>query len=140
MSEDELKPEVKSDKPKQEVKADNPLLEAKTDKSKAEVKAVEPKVTAKTDEPKADTKVPAPKPNIRNSIIFALAIIGILAGLIGAYIFSIQRKAQPPVFSPVTNPYSSGIYANGMIESYMTSGENINIFTEVSGPIVKVLV
>ena len=140
MSEDELKPEVKSDKPKQEVKADNPLLEAKTDKPKAEVKAVEPKVTAKTDEPKADTKALAPKPNIRNSIIFALAIIGILAGLIGAYIFSIQRKAQPPVFTPVTNPYSSGIYANGMIESYMSSGENINIFPEVSGPIVKVLV
>jgi len=69
-----------------------------------------------------------------------LSIIGILAGLIGAYLFGIQRKAQPPVFQPVSNPYLSGIYANGIIESYQTSGENINIFPEVSGPLVKVLV
>jgi HlyD family secretion protein len=77
---------------------------------------------------------------MRNKIIFALAITGILAGLAGAYLFGIERKAQPPVFKPVSNPYESGIYANGIIESEQTSGANINIFPEVSGPIVKVLV
>ena len=51
-----------------------------------------------------------------------------------------ERKAQPPVFQPVSNPYVSAIYANGMIESDLPSGENINIFPEVSGPITKVLV
>jgi HlyD family secretion protein len=51
-----------------------------------------------------------------------------------------QRKAQPPVFQPVSNPYASAIYANGMIESDQSSGENINIFPEVSGPIIKVFV
>ena len=51
-----------------------------------------------------------------------------------------ERKAQPPVFKPVSNPYDSAIYANGIIESDQSSGENINIFPEVSGPITKVLV
>jgi len=109
-----------------------------TDEPKPEVKAVDPKLEAKKDDPKSEIKTSAVKPDGRNNIIFALSIIGILAGLIGAYIFGIQRKAQPPVFKPVTNPYSSGIYANGMIESYQPSGENINIFPEVYGPIVKV--
>jgi HlyD family secretion protein len=43
------------------------------------------------------------------------------------------------VFKPVSNPYDSAIYANGIIESDQSSGENINIFPEVSGPITKVL-
>ncbi len=51
-----------------------------------------------------------------------------------------ERKAQPPVFKPVSNPYESAIYANGMIESEQPSGANINIFPEVSGPITQVLV
>ena len=104
------------------------------------MKEDEPKHEAKVIDPKPETKAPTPKPDVRNAIIFSLSIIGILAGLIGAYLFGIQRKAQPPVFQPVSNPYLSGIYANGIIESYQTSGENINIFPEVSGPLVKVLV
>jgi len=77
---------------------------------------------------------------MRNKIIFVLSIIGILAGLVGAYIMGMERKAQPPVFKPVSNPYESAIYANGIIESDQASGENINIYPEVSGPITKVLV
>jgi HlyD family secretion protein len=119
------------DESKPEVKAADAKLEAKKD---------EPKLEAKADEPKSETKTSKSKPDVRNTLIFTLSIIGVLAGLIGAYIFGIQRKAQPPVFTPVTNPYSSGIYANGIVESYQPSGENINIFPEVSGPIVKVLV
>jgi len=149
MSVDEPKPEEKTDESKLlEVKVDGPKVEtkapvlkpeAKTDESKPEVKAVEPKSDAKINPPKEQTNASKPKPDVRNTIIFILAIIGILAGLIGAYIFGIQRKAQPPVFTPVSNPYTSGIYANGMVESYQPSGENINIFPEVSGPITKVL-
>ena len=44
------------------------------------------------------------------------------------------------MFTPVSNPYVSGIYANGIVESYQPSGENINIYPEVAGPITKVLV
>jgi HlyD family secretion protein len=74
-----------------------------------------------------------------NKMIFTVAVLGILAGLVAAYIFGMVRKAQPPVFKPVSNPYESAIYANGMIESDQPSGANLNIFPEVSGPITQVL-
>jgi HlyD family secretion protein len=77
---------------------------------------------------------------MRNKIIFALSIAGILAGLVGAFVFGIERKAQPPVFHPASSPYESAIYANGIIESEQPSGANINIYPEVAGPITKVLV
>ena len=77
---------------------------------------------------------------MKTKIIFGLSILGVLAGLVAAYLFGLERKAQPPVFTPVSNPYASAIYANGMVESDQTSGEGINIFPEVSGPITKVLV
>jgi HlyD family secretion protein len=77
---------------------------------------------------------------MRNKIIFALSIIGIVAGLVAAYIFGIERKPQPPVFKPASSPYESAIYANGIIESEQPSGANINIYPEVSGPITRVLV
>jgi HlyD family secretion protein len=44
------------------------------------------------------------------------------------------------VFKPVSNPYESGIYANGIIESEQPSGENINIYPEVSGPVTQLFV
>ena len=77
---------------------------------------------------------------MRNKIIFTLSIIGILAGLAGAYVFGQARLAQPPVFKPVSSPYESAIYANGIVESDQSSGANINIYPEVSGPITQVLV
>ncbi|MFZ1074255.1 MAG: biotin/lipoyl-binding protein [Verrucomicrobiia bacterium] len=92
------------------------------------------------EETKPEAKTVAPKTAIGNKIIFTIAIIGILAGLVAAYIFGLERKAQPPVFKPVSNPFDSAIYANGMIESDLPSGENINIFPQVSGPITQVFV
>ncbi|MGC2424213.1 MAG: biotin/lipoyl-binding protein [Nitrospirota bacterium] len=77
---------------------------------------------------------------MRNKIIFSLAVIGLIVGLVSAYIFSIQKKPQPPVFNPASNPYGKGIYANGIVESYQSNGENINIYPEVSGVITKILV
>jgi HlyD family secretion protein len=77
---------------------------------------------------------------MRNKIIFALSILGILTGLVAAYMFGIQRPAQPPVFNPVNNPYDTAIYSNGIIESEQPAGANINIFPEVSGPITHLLV
>jgi len=65
--------------------------------------------------------------------------MGILSGLVAAYIFGRERQAQPPVFKPVSSPYESAIYANGIIESDQPSGENINIYPEVSGPLTQVL-
>jgi len=78
--------------------------------------------------------------HVRNKIIFVLAAIGLAAGLVSAYIFGIEKKPQPPAFTPASNPYTKGIYANGIIESYQKSGANINIYPEVPGPVTKILV
>jgi HlyD family secretion protein len=77
---------------------------------------------------------------MRTKILFGLAILGVLAGLVAAYVFGIERKAQAPVFKPVSSPYDSAIFANGIIESDQPSGENINILPEVSGQITRILV
>ncbi len=77
---------------------------------------------------------------MRNKLIFSLAIVGVLAGLVAAFIFGLERRAQPPVFPPATSPYVTSIFANGIIESDQTSGSNINVYPEVSGPVTQVLV
>jgi HlyD family secretion protein len=77
---------------------------------------------------------------VRNRIIFGLSIVGIVAGLVAAYLFGIKRSAQPPVFAPTASPYQTAIYANGIVESDQSGGSNINVYPEVSGPIVKVMV
>lgn len=77
---------------------------------------------------------------MRNKIIFSLSILGILAGLIAAWFFGIERKAQPPAFAPISSPYATAIYANGIIESDQAGGSNITVYPEVSGTITKVLV
>lgn len=77
---------------------------------------------------------------MRNRVIFILAVIGLAAGLVSAYIFSIEKKPQPPAFNPASNPYGKGIYANGIIESYQPNGENVNVYPEVPGTITGILV
>ena len=77
---------------------------------------------------------------MRDRLLFALSILGILAGLVSAYLYGMERKPQPPVFNPAPNPYARGIYANGIIESYQSHGENINIYPEVPGTVVSILV
>lgn len=75
---------------------------------------------------------------IRNKIIFILAFAGLLAGLIGAYVFGIEKKPPPPAFNPASNPYENGIYSQGIIESYQNNGANINIYPEVSGTVKEI--
>jgi HlyD family secretion protein len=154
MNSDEPKPEAiepmadfKESEPKPEVKVSVPKPVTKASEPKVEIKAPAPKLPAtatdsevKPAEAKSEVKQSTPKLEVHNKIIFGLAIIGILAGLVAAYIFGMARKAQPPVFQPVGNPYASAIYANGIVESDLPSGENINIFPEVSGPVTRVLV
>jgi HlyD family secretion protein len=77
---------------------------------------------------------------MRNKAIFITAALGLLIAVVSAFIFSEQPAAQPPVFQPASNPYAKGIYANGIVESVLAQGENINIYPEVSGPITQVLV
>ncbi len=77
---------------------------------------------------------------MRNRIIFLLAALGALIALASAYFYGREQAAQPPVFTPATNPYAHGIYANGIVESVQGSGENINIYPDVSGRITQIMV
>ena len=77
---------------------------------------------------------------MKNKLIFAISLIGILAGTATAYFFSIKKPPLPAVFDPASNPYVSGIYAEGIIESTQTSGENINMYPEVAGTVEAILV
>lgn len=77
---------------------------------------------------------------MRNKVIFVVSGVGLALALVSAFLFSQQPKAQQPLFKPAANPYSRGIYSDGMIESDQAQGENINIFPEVPGPIMQVLV
>jgi HlyD family secretion protein len=69
-----------------------------------------------------------------------LAAAGLLLALVVAYVLNRPVKPQPPAFQPAANPYAQAIYANGVIESDQTSGENINILPEVSGPVTAIFV
>ncbi len=71
-------------------------------------------------------------------LLFALSFVGLLAGGWVAYLSGITQPPLPPAFSPPTNPYPSGIYAEGMVESDQPSGENINIYPEVSGTVKEI--
>jgi HlyD family secretion protein len=73
-------------------------------------------------------------------ILFTLSILGLIAGGTVAYMGGITPPALPPAFTPTANPYPSGIYANGILESDQSSGQNINIYPEVSGTVREVLV
>lgn len=77
---------------------------------------------------------------MRNKILFALAILGLAGGLVSAYYYGIREKSLPPLYTPAENPFAKGVYANGIIESYQSNGENINIFPEVSGTVTQILV
>lgn len=77
---------------------------------------------------------------MRNRLLFLLSLLGLSVAIASAYFLNAEKKSQPPVFSPAPNPYARGIYANGIIESFQSNGENINLFPEVAGTISAVLV
>ena len=73
-------------------------------------------------------------------LLFVISFIGLLGGSVVAYLSGITQPPLPPAFQPATNPYPSGIYANGILESDQPSGENINVYPEVSGTVKEILV
>jgi HlyD family secretion protein len=79
-----------------------------------------------------------PEARVRNKLVFALAVAGLVAGLGLAYSYSLHRAPLPPAFSPTPNPYTKGIFANGIVESYLSNGQNIIIYPEVAGTIAKI--
>ena len=77
---------------------------------------------------------------MKAKLIFILAVAGILSGCVAGYLFSITSPPLPPVFNPVADPYSKGIYAEGIVESVQSSGSNINVYPEVPGTVRQILV
>jgi HlyD family secretion protein len=77
---------------------------------------------------------------MKNKWLFILSAAGVLAACYAAYFSTLTKAAQPPVFQPASNPYSDGIYAEGIVESAQSSGENINIYPEVAGTVKQILV
>src|SRR5579862_2126878 len=71
-------------------------------------------------------------------LLFVLSFVGLLAGCLVAYLSGVTTPPLPPAFSPPTNPYPNGIYANGILESDQSSGENINVYPEVAGTVTAI--
>ena len=72
--------------------------------------------------------------------LFGLAIVGALLAVGSAVVASLPKSSLPPAFEPASNPYEHGIYANGIVESDLASGQNVNIYPEVQGRVTRVLV
>ncbi len=77
---------------------------------------------------------------MKNKLLFGAACMGIILGCIAAYIFAVKKPAQPPVFDPASNPYKSGIYAEGIVESEQATGSNVSLYPEVPGTVKKIFV
>ena len=77
---------------------------------------------------------------MKSKIIFIVSLLGVVIGITAAHLFSRQGKAQPPVYAPISSPFDTAIYANGIIESDQDSGSNITIYPEVAGPITRIAV
>lgn len=70
--------------------------------------------------------------------LFIIAILGLLAGVISVYVYKAKIVSQKPL-AVNYNPYNTGIYASGIVESFQTNGSNVNIYPEVSGKVIKIL-
>ena len=77
---------------------------------------------------------------MKNKMVFIISGLGALAGIVSAILSGITEPPLPPAFNPAASPYPSAIYAEGIIESAQTSGENINIYPEVAGTVKEILV
>ena len=52
---------------------------------------------------------------MRSKLVFIIAAVGLLLGLGAAWYFSLKQPPQPPAFTPASNPYAKGIYADGIV-------------------------
>jgi len=74
----------------------------------------------------------------RNRWLFAASVLGAMIGIAAAVYYAQQKPPQPPVYQPAANPYRSGIYANGIVESDQENGANVNLYPEVTGTVTGI--
>ena len=77
---------------------------------------------------------------MKTKMVFIISFLGAAGGIAAAIVSGITQPALPPAYNPAASPYQSAIYAEGIIESAQTSGENINIYPEVAGTVKEILV
>lgn len=77
---------------------------------------------------------------MKTKIIMIISVIGILGGIASAILSGFATPPLPPAFTPAENPYSTAIYAEGIVESAQSSGENINIYPEIGGTVKDIFV
>jgi HlyD family secretion protein len=77
---------------------------------------------------------------MKHKILFGLAAVGFLVGILAAWLYGREPKAQPAVFQPASNPYAHGLYAQGIVESDQPAGENVNLYPDVTGAVTKIWV
>jgi HlyD family secretion protein len=77
---------------------------------------------------------------MKNKLLISLALIGVLLAISTAYYWGRTQNPLPPAFTPASNPYEDGIYAEGIVETLQASGSNINIYPEVPGTVDQIFV
>lgn len=77
---------------------------------------------------------------LRNKLIFILAGVGLVGGIVSAIFYGQKNPALQPLFPPAANPYLKAIYTEGIIESTQGAGQNLSVYPEVSATIVRVAV
>ena len=77
---------------------------------------------------------------MKNKMVFIISFIGALSGIGAAILSGFTEPTLPPAYNPAASPYPSAIYAEGIVESAQTSGENTNIYPEVAGTVKEILV
>lgn len=71
--------------------------------------------------------------------MIGIAALGVLSGIISMVAYNDKIPNQPPL-AVSYNPYASGLFATGIIESDQPTGTNIDIFPSVSGIVTHIFV
>ena len=76
---------------------------------------------------------------MKHRLLFAVALLGIVAGLISAHLYRRRLPTQPPL-GLIRDPYPIGLYAEGIVQSRQASGDDLNVYPEVAGTVVHLYV
>nr|AEI30289.1 secretion protein HlyD family protein [uncultured microorganism] len=74
---------------------------------------------------------------MKTNYFFMIASAGIIVGMLSVFVYNKNIKSNPPI-SVSYNPYESGVYASGIIESFQRNGSNVNIYPEISGRVESI--